>query len=157
MDWNNLQLDGTCEEIMPPLSLAKKFEAFGFEVYECDGNDMAQLVEVMDKALASKNGLPKCIVGKTDGDPKKDGVMRREVGKGTMSLSRDGFTFDGEINGEETHISLLGKDCPGALPISVGDHFDVYFGGYLHFFTPVPDARDSVKFVAYKDSLAERE
>ena len=50
---------------MPPLSLAKKFEAFGFEVYECDGNDMAQLIEVMDKALASKNGLPKCIVGKT--------------------------------------------------------------------------------------------
>ena len=65
VDWNNLQLDGTCEEIMPPISLAKKFEAFGFEVYECDGNDMAQLVEVMDKALASKNGLPKCIVGKT--------------------------------------------------------------------------------------------
>ena len=65
VDWNNLQLDGTCEEVMPPLSLAKKFEAFGFEVYECDGNDMAELVEVMDKALASKNGLPKCIVGKT--------------------------------------------------------------------------------------------
>lgn len=98
-----------------------------------------------------------CIVGKTNGDPKKDGVMCREVGKGTMSLSRDGFTFDGEINGEETHISLLGKDAPGALPISVGDHFDVYFGGYLHFFTPTPDPRDSVKFVAYKDSLASRE
>ena len=31
----------------------------------CDGNDMTQLVDVMDKALASKNGLPKCIVGKT--------------------------------------------------------------------------------------------
>ena len=65
VDWNNLQLDGTCEEIMPPVSLAKKFEAFGFEVYECDGNDMEQLVDVMDKALAAKNGLPKCIVGKT--------------------------------------------------------------------------------------------
>ena len=65
VDWNNLQLDGTCEEIMPPIDLAKKFEAFGFEVYACDGNDMGQLVEVMDKALASKNGLPKCIVGKT--------------------------------------------------------------------------------------------
>ena len=65
VDWNGLQLDGTCEEIMPPVSLAKKFEAFGFEVYEIDGNDMAQVVEAMDKALASKNGLPKCIVGKT--------------------------------------------------------------------------------------------
>ena len=50
---------------MPPVSLAKKFEAFGFEGYECDGNDMEALTEVMDRALASKNGLPKCIVGKT--------------------------------------------------------------------------------------------
>ena len=65
VDWNNLQLDGTCEEIMPPISLAKKFEAFGFEVYEINGNDMTEVVEAMDRALASKNGLPKCIVGKT--------------------------------------------------------------------------------------------
>ena len=65
VDWNNLQLDGTCEEIMPPVDLAKKFEAFGFEVYRCDGNNMDELVDVMDKALAAKNGLPKCIVGKT--------------------------------------------------------------------------------------------
>ena len=65
VDWNNLQLDGTCEEIMPPIDLAAKFRAFGFEVWECDGNDMAQLVEAMDRALAAKNGLPKCIVGKT--------------------------------------------------------------------------------------------
>lgn len=96
-----------------------------------------------------------CTVGVTDGDPKKDGVMRRDVGHGKMTLSADGFTFDGEINGEETHIALLGKDCPGALPISVGDHFDVYYGGKLHFFTPLPDPRDTVKFVAFKDKLNE--
>lgn len=65
VDWNNLQLDGTCEEIMPPISLARKFAAFGFEVYEVDGNDMEQLTQAMDSALAAKNGLPKCIVGKT--------------------------------------------------------------------------------------------
>ena len=96
-----------------------------------------------------------CTVGVTDGDPKKDGVMRRDVGHGKMTLSADGFTFDGEINGEETHIALLGKDCPGALPITVGDHFDVYSGGKLHFFTPLPDPRDTVKFVAFKDKLNE--
>ena len=65
VDWNNLQLDGTCEEIMPPIDLARKFEAFGFEVYSCDGNDMAELVAVMDKAVSAKNGLPKAIIGKT--------------------------------------------------------------------------------------------
>lgn len=96
-----------------------------------------------------------CTVGVTDGDPKKDGVMRRDVGHGKMTLCYKGFTFDGEINGEETHIALLGKDCPGALPITVGDHFDVYFGGKLHFFTPLPDPRDTVKFVAFKDKLNE--
>ena len=65
VDWNNLQLDGTCDEIMPLVDIAKKFEAFGFEVYQIDGNDMEQMVDAMDKALAKKNGLPKCIVGKT--------------------------------------------------------------------------------------------
>jgi 1-acyl-sn-glycerol-3-phosphate acyltransferase len=104
----------------------------------------------LDSPLTSE-----CIVGVTDGDPKKDGVMRRDVGKGKMSLSSEGFTFDGEINGEETHIALLGKDTPGALPISVADHFDVYYGGKLHFFTPLPDPRDTVKFVAFKDKLNE--
>lgn len=65
IDWNNLQLDGTCEEIMPPLDLAKKFEAFGFQVWQIDGNDMEQVVKALDEAMAAKNGLPKCIVGKT--------------------------------------------------------------------------------------------
>ena len=65
MDWNNLQLDGTCEEIMPPVDLAKKFEAFGFQVWQIDGNDMEQVVQALDEALAARNGLPKCIVGKT--------------------------------------------------------------------------------------------
>lgn len=65
VDWNNLQLDGTCEEIMPPIDLAKKFEAFGFEVWRIDGNDMEQLVNALDEAMAASNGLPKCIIGKT--------------------------------------------------------------------------------------------
>ena len=65
IDWNNLQLDGTCEEIMPPVDLAKKFEAFGFQVWQIDGNDMEQVVKALDEAMAAKNGLPKCIVGKT--------------------------------------------------------------------------------------------
>lgn len=65
VDWNNLQLDGTCEEIMPPIDLAKKFEAFGFEVWRIDGNDMEQVVRALDETMAANNGLPKCIIGKT--------------------------------------------------------------------------------------------
>ena len=79
VDWNNLQLDGTCDEIMPLGSLAGKFAAFGFETFEINGNDMEQMVQALDAAMASKNGLPKCIIGKT---VKGNGVsfMENQVG-----------------------------------------------------------------------------
>ncbi len=64
-DYNNLQLDGTCDEIMPPVDLAGKFRAFGFDVYEIDGNDMEEMVRALDLAVSVKNGRPKCIVGRT--------------------------------------------------------------------------------------------
>ena len=65
VDYNNLQLDGTCDEIMPPIDLGAKFRAFGFDVYEIDGNDMGQMVAALDLAEAAKNGKPKCIFGHT--------------------------------------------------------------------------------------------
>lgn len=65
VDYNNLQLDGTCEEIMPPIDLGAKFRAFGFDVYEIDGNDMEQMVAALDLAAVTKNGKPKCIFGHT--------------------------------------------------------------------------------------------
>lgn len=65
VDYNNLQLDGTCDEIMPPVDLAAKFRAFGFDVYEINGNDMAQMVAALDLAKVIKNGKPKCVFGHT--------------------------------------------------------------------------------------------
>lgn len=65
VDWNNLQLDGTCDEVMPLVDIAEKFRAFGFEVWQINGNDMEEVVKALDEAMASHNGLPKCIVGKT--------------------------------------------------------------------------------------------
>ncbi len=65
VDYNNLQIDGTCDEVMPGPDLANKWRAFGFDVYEIDGNDMEQIVKAMDLAVATKNGRPKCIYGHT--------------------------------------------------------------------------------------------
>ncbi len=65
VDNNNLQLDGTCDEVMPNIDLGKKFEVFGFENYEIDGHDMQQIVDTLDKIRASKNGKPKCIFAHT--------------------------------------------------------------------------------------------
>ena len=66
VDVNNLQIDGTTDEVMPNRDLGEKFKAFGFEVYEIDGNDMAQMVRTFDEIrMHLHNGAPKCIIGHT--------------------------------------------------------------------------------------------
>ncbi len=65
VDNNNLQIDGITDEVMPNIDLGKKFEAFGFETYEIDGNDMQQIVDTFDRIRMTKNGKPKCIFGHT--------------------------------------------------------------------------------------------
>lgn len=64
VDNNNLQNDDTCDVVMPTLDLAKKFEAFGFETFAIDGHDMGAVLDSLANAK-TKNGKPKCIVGKT--------------------------------------------------------------------------------------------
>lgn len=67
VDVNNLQLDGTCDEVMPNGDLGAKFKAFGWEVYYLDGNDMQQVVEALDKCYEPQaaNGDPKVLIGST--------------------------------------------------------------------------------------------
>lgn len=65
LDNNGLQLDGTCEEIMPPLDLSAKAAAFGFETYDIDGHDMGQILATLDKIRGAKNGKPKFINART--------------------------------------------------------------------------------------------
>ncbi|MGI6077239.1 MAG: transketolase [Fastidiosipilaceae bacterium] len=66
VDNNNLQIDGTCDEVMPNIDLGKKFAAFGFEVYEINGNDMEQVVDVLDRIAEKRDsGKPKCIFADT--------------------------------------------------------------------------------------------
>ena len=65
VDVNNLQLDGTCDEVMPNGDLGEKFKAFGWEVFYLDGHSMEEIVATLDKCMAAKNGKPKALIGKT--------------------------------------------------------------------------------------------
>ena len=65
VDNNNLQLDGTTDEVMPNINLGEKFAAFGFDTYEIDGHDMKQIVDTLDRIRMRKNGKPKCIFANT--------------------------------------------------------------------------------------------
>ena len=64
VDCNGLQIDGKVENVMNIHPLGSKYRAFGWNVIECDGNDMDELLTACDKALAAK-GKPTVIVART--------------------------------------------------------------------------------------------
>jgi transketolase len=65
VDNNNLQIDGTLEEVNSAQPIADKFRAFKCHVIEvADGNDFDQLRAAFAEARATK-GQPTCIVCKT--------------------------------------------------------------------------------------------
>lgn len=65
IDNNNLQIDGTIEEVNSPYPIADKFRAFNFNVCEVDdGHDFDKLREAFGGAR-STNGMPSVIIAKT--------------------------------------------------------------------------------------------
>ncbi len=64
VDWNNLQIDGTVEEVNSPLPLDKKFDAFGWHVIVIDGNDFTEIENALKTAETIK-GKPTAIIAKT--------------------------------------------------------------------------------------------
>ncbi|MCL2194602.1 MAG: transketolase [Oscillospiraceae bacterium] len=63
VDNNNLQIDGTVEEVNSPYPIGEKFAAFGFDVTEIDGHCYDAL-EGAFKGIA-RNGKPTAIILKT--------------------------------------------------------------------------------------------
>lgn len=64
VDYNNLQIDGTLDEVNSPYPIKEKFESFGWNVIEICGHCFSQIEEAFDSAKACK-GKPTCIVAKT--------------------------------------------------------------------------------------------
>ena len=64
VDNNNLQIDGTVEEVCSPYPIDKKFEAFNFHVININGNDMEEIRNAFAEAKKVK-GMPVAIIAKT--------------------------------------------------------------------------------------------
>ena len=64
MDNNNLQIDGTVDEVCSPYPIDKKFEAFNFHVINIDGNNFDELRAAFAEAKNTK-GQPTAIIAKT--------------------------------------------------------------------------------------------
>ena len=59
LDYNGQQIDGPVEEIISLKNIKAKWEAFGWEVVESQGNDLTQLIAGMERAIElSGQGKP---------------------------------------------------------------------------------------------------
>lgn len=64
VDNNNLQIDGSVEDVCSPYPIDKKFEAFNFHVINIDGNDFDQIRAAFKEARETKC-MPTAIIAKT--------------------------------------------------------------------------------------------
>ena len=93
VDHNNLQIDGTCTDVMCLGELAEKFRAFGWDVRVVDGHDVEALMNAFSEARTVA-GAPVCIVAMT------------VKGKG-VSFMEDNAEWHGKApNAEETARAL---------------------------------------------------
>ena len=64
VDNNNLQIDGTVENVMSPYPIDSKFKSFGFNVINIDGHNMEEIIKAFNTAKTVK-GKPTAIIAKT--------------------------------------------------------------------------------------------
>ena len=64
IDNNNLQIDGSIDEVCSPYPIDKKFEAFNFHVINVNGNDFDDLDRAFKEARNTKN-MPTAIIAHT--------------------------------------------------------------------------------------------
>ena len=69
VDNNNLQIDGTIEEVNSPYPIDKKFEAFNFHVININGNDFDEIDAAFKEA--------KTVKGNTGCNHRKDCQRKR--------------------------------------------------------------------------------
>ncbi len=65
IDNNNLQIDGTLEEVNSPYPIDEKFKAFNFNVITIDGHDFDEIRKAFDEFTSFNNGKPTAIIAKT--------------------------------------------------------------------------------------------
>jgi transketolase len=66
VDRNGYQLDGKVDDVMGVESLKEKWQAFGWEVHEVDGHDLAELTALLRRLRADESrARPACVIAKT--------------------------------------------------------------------------------------------
>ncbi|MFI5154983.1 MAG: transketolase [Chitinophagales bacterium] len=105
VDWNHQQIDGTTDKVMNLGNIRQKFEAFGWNTLEMNGNDMDEVVATLEKA--------KSLTGK--GQP--IGILMHTImGKGVSFMENDHQWHGIAPNDEQLKKALE------QLPETLGDY-----------------------------------
>ncbi len=64
VDRNKLQIDGMISQVMEIEPLKEKWEAFGWKVYECDGNNIIELIQTFEN-IKNNSGKPSVLIANT--------------------------------------------------------------------------------------------
>ena len=100
VDNNNVQIDGTIEEVMSSYPIGEKFKSFGFQVINIDGHNIQEIIDAFDVAKNVKD-KPTCIIAKTI------------KGKGVSYMEND-VKWHGIAPNEEQY-QLAMKELGGAI------------------------------------------
>lgn len=95
VDNNNLQIDGTIEEVMSSYPIDEKFRSFGFEIIKIDGHNIEEIKSAFEVAKNIKE-KPVCIIAKT------------VKGKG-VSYMENQVGWHGKAPKEEQYIQAMGE------------------------------------------------
>lgn len=105
IDWNGQQIDGPIEKVMSLGNIKEKFESFGWSTLEMQGNDMDDVVRVLDQAKSQVGkGKPIAI------------MMHTLMGKGVDFMEND-HGWHGIAPNDEQLAKALAQ-----LPETLGDY-----------------------------------
>jgi transketolase len=105
IDWNGQQIDGPTDKVISLGDIRSKFEAFGWVTLEMKGNDMDDVITVLDQAKAlTGKGKPIAI------------MMHTIMGKGVDFMEND-HNWHGVAPNDEQLAKALAQ-----LPESLGDY-----------------------------------
>ena len=93
VDNNNLQIDGTIEDVMSSYPIDEKFKSFGFNVLNINGNNIEEIINAFESAKKTKD-KPTCIIAKTI------------KGKG-VSFMENKAEWHGKAPNEEEYIQAM--------------------------------------------------
>jgi len=105
IDWNGQQIDGTTEKVMSLGNLHAKFEAFGWDVMEMDGNNMDAVVAGLNEAK-TRTGKEKPVII----------LMKTVMGKGVSFMEGNHEWHGIAPNNEQLRKALE------ELPETLGDY-----------------------------------